>query len=285
MGYLPDYRYVALITGCSSGIGYATSLYLAEKGVRVFAGVRLREKIAFLDEEAAKKGVGHLFTPVELKVDSIDEVERVSQLVLEREKKALEGGAELILVNNAGFAVIGALEDLSLEAYERQFKTNFFGAVALTKAFVPFMRERGRGKIIQISSAFGRMAIPVVSAYAASKFALEGFSESLRYELYRFGVYVSLVEPGPVLSNFVENINYAENHESSPYRESYQKYQDLAELSSLVAQSPVEVAELIWKIVQDPNPKLRYPLGITSFAENLRRILPEAFIDELSRFF
>ncbi|MCS6983790.1 MAG: SDR family oxidoreductase [Leptospiraceae bacterium] len=285
MGYLPDYRYVVLITGCSSGIGFATSLLLAENGVRVFAGLRQREKIGMLDEEAAKRGIGHLLTPVELNVDSHADIERVVRLVIEREEKAWERGAEPILINNAGFAIIGALEDLSMEAYERQFRTNFFGPVALVKAIVPTMRQLRRGKIIQLSSAFGRLAIPVVSAYASSKFALEGFSESLRYELLRYNIYVSLVEPGPVLSNFVDNLEYAQNHESSLYREQYRKYQDLAEISALVAQSPAEIAHLIWKIIQEKTPRLRYPVGITNLAENLKRVLPETFIDELSRLF
>ena len=284
MTYQKDYKKIVLITGCSSGIGLDAAVFLATKGIRVYAGVRNLERIGLLDNAAGRDGVGHLLTPVKLDVDHNEEIDQVTRLIFEKERDAADAGAEFILVNNAGFAVIGAAEDITLEAYERQFRTNFFGAVALTKAFLPELRRRGRGKVIQISSTFGRIAAPVVSAYAASKFALEGFSESLRYEVIRHGIYISLVEPGPVISNLIDNINYAEGYESSPYREFYQKYQDLAEMSNLVASQPREISETILRIIESPKPSLRYPIGATAAAETLNRFIPEALVENFYKF-
>jgi NAD(P)-dependent dehydrogenase (short-subunit alcohol dehydrogenase family) len=172
-----------LVTGASSGIGEATASHLASLGFRVFAGVRKDE-----DAERLRERV----TPV--KLDVVDE-ESIATARREVEEAAPDGLAGL--VNNAGVSVSGPVEFIPLEELRRQLEVNVIGQVAVTQAFLPAIR-RARGRIVNVSSVGGRVALPLMSPYNASKFALEAVSDSLRREVRQFGVHVAVVEPGAI---------------------------------------------------------------------------------------
>ncbi|MCA9686542.1 MAG: SDR family oxidoreductase, partial [Myxococcales bacterium] len=184
-------RGVALITGSSSGFGLRTCVALAARGFRVFASMRSLERSEALRAALRDAGFGSESVEfVALDVTDADARAALVETILERE------GAVDVLVNNAGQLVAGFAEELDEAAMREQFETNFFAVAALTQALVPAMRERRHGRIINISSVAGRSALPAQAAYCASKFALEGWSESMRYELAPYNVFVALVEPG-----------------------------------------------------------------------------------------
>jgi NAD(P)-dependent dehydrogenase (short-subunit alcohol dehydrogenase family) len=169
-----------------------------------------------------------------------------------------------VLVNNAGYALAGALEDLSMDEIKAQFETNLFGAIRTMKAVLPTMREqRGGGTIVNVSSMGGRIAFPLGSAYHGTKFALEGVSESVRYETEPFGIKVVLIEPGVIASNFLRNAKLAQKtvEPSSPYAPMLQTYVKAATRTYDQATAPEEVAKVILKTVTIDNPDLRYVVG------------------------
>lgn len=175
-----------VITGASTGIGFATAVDLAHDGHQVFAGVRKSE-----DGEKLRQAHSSII-PVLLDVNNEAQVQNVVQVIREKMKTK-----KLALINNAGVAVPGPIEALPLSEFRRQFETNVFGLISVTQAFLPLLRET-QGRIVNISSIAGRVASPFLGAYAASKFAVEGLSDSLRREVSAFGVKVVLVEPGPI---------------------------------------------------------------------------------------
>jgi len=181
---------VALVTGASSGFGLHICLALAREGWRVIATMRNVQRSGELEHEARQAGVWPSIDCMPLDVTDRRAVERTVRDI------AARYGRIDALVNNAGFAVGGFIEDVPLEDWYRQMETNFFGTVAMTKAVLPVMRERRRGTIVNMSSVSGRMAFPGYAAYASSKFAVEGFTESLRLELKPLGIHAVLVEPG-----------------------------------------------------------------------------------------
>lgn len=262
-------RQVALVTGASSGFGLLTSVELARRGLRVFASMRDLGRRERLDRAAAEAKVELEFVALE-----VTSVASVAAAVGEVTAKA---GRIDVLVNNAGFGIGGFLEDLTLGEVREQFETNFFGALALTKAVVAGMRERRRGRIIQVSSIAGRVAIPGMSAYCASKFALEGLSEALRYELAPYGVQVVLVEPGTFRTDiFDRNRRMAARatDETSPYFAVTRRMEQMVD--KMVAKStadPADVAEVIADAATVEHPRLRYLVG-----EDARR---QAFLKSL----
>ena len=167
------------------------------------------------------------------------------------------------MVNNAGYGLGGALEDSSMDEIKSQFETNFFGAVRATKAVLPVMRRQGEGKIVNITSMGGRIAIPLSSAYHGSKFALEGLSESIQYELEPFGIKVILIEPGAVGSNFWKNIKIAKSSSDSdsPYSQFGNKILKAFKVMEQNVISPSVVAKTILDAVTSDNPQLRYVVG------------------------
>jgi NAD(P)-dependent dehydrogenase (short-subunit alcohol dehydrogenase family) len=184
-----------------------------------------------------------------------------------------------VLVNNAGYGIGGAIEDLTMAELREQFETNFFGLVALTKRVLPGMRERRRGRIINVSSINGRVAVPGLGAYCASKFAVEGFSESLRHELLRFGVFVSLVEPGTFRTAiFDRNRRVAgrAHDPSSPWYRFTRRMERLVDRRvEKSTADPRQVADVIAAIAVSPRPRLRYLVGRDARAEELlSRVLP-----------
>ncbi len=184
-------RRVALVTGCSSGIGEATALALAGAGLRVFASGRT---LAGVEHLRGKAGI----EPIELDVADDASIRKAVAAVFNA------AGRIDVLVNNAGFAIFGAVEDLGRSEFRRQFEVNVFGAMALCRAVLPTMRRQGDGYIVNISSLVGRVSTPLLGAYSASKFAIEALSDALRVEARPFGIKVVVVEPGMTRTRFQE---------------------------------------------------------------------------------
>ena len=175
-----------------------------------------------------------------------------------------ENGSVDVLVNNAGYSLFGSLEELSFEEIRGQFETNFFGVVRTCKAVIPTMRKQGSGTIIIIGSLGGRIGLlPFLTQYHASKFALEGFTESLRQELAEFGINVVLIEPGTIRTNFENNTKTAKNYkpESSPYASTVQKLFEGVQSITANSSHPRDVTEVVLKVVNTPNPNVRYHVG------------------------
>lgn len=248
---------VAIVTGSSSGIGFETSLTLARNGFHTYATMRNLngEKTKPLTEMAKNENLP--LQVIGLEIDNDKSVEDAINTIVE-ERKRID-----VLVNNAGYGLGGALEDSSMDEIKAQFETNFFGAVRATKAVLPVMRRQGAGKIVNITSMGGRIAIPLSSSYHGSKFALEGLSESIRYELEPFGIKVILIEPGAVGSNFWKNIKIAKSSSdsNSPYTQFGNKILKAYEQMEQNTISPSVVAKTILDAVTSNNPQLRYVVG------------------------
>lgn len=249
-------KQVAIITGCSSGIGYETSILLAKNGFKTYATMRNTDKGNKLKEIAEKENIDLQI----IKLDVTDDhsiKNAINEIVQETSRID-------VLVNNAGNNIAGAVEDLSIEEFKEQFETNFFGLIRVTKEVLPIMRKQRGGIIVNLSSIVGKIAIPLNSAYVSSKFAVEGFSESIRYELEDFGIKVILIEPGVIKSNFYENIKMSKNSltdPTSPYQPITQKIFE-AFLPMLQYAFPTKiVADVILEAVTSDNPEIRYTVG------------------------
>ena len=263
---------VAVVTGSSSGIGLLTTVELARNRYRVVATMRDVGRSGRLEEAAQKAGVRDRLDLRRLDVTEFDSiVPMVDQI-------ANDHGRIDVLVNNAGFSVAGFAEDLKVEEIRHQFETNFFGNVAMSKAVIPIMRRQRSGHIIQVASVGGRLGQPMLSAYCGSKFALEGFSESLRIETHSLGIRVTLVEPGAYDTDIWErNVKIGEKalDPSSPNKERSQRFSEFVKSSATHRRDAREVAQLIVRIANDPNPKLRYLIGVDAKIQVwLKRILP-----------
>lgn len=191
---------VAVVTGSSSGIGFETSLLLARNGFYTYATTRDPTKNNTIKEIANKENLPLEVLPLD--VDNDDSVRNTINKIFD-EKKKID-----ILVNNAGYGLFGAIEDISIQEAKKQFETNFFGAIRTIKEVLPSMREQKNGIIINITSIAGIVGIPAECIYASTKFALEGLSESISYELQPYGIKVILIEPGVINTNFVPNIKF-----------------------------------------------------------------------------
>lgn len=271
---------VALITGCSSGFGLLTAVELARRGFRVFATMRDLSRASRLDQELQRAGA----TAAKLQLDVTDS-DNVASTV---DQVTREAGAVDVLVNNAGFGIAGAVEDLTLDELRDQFETNFFGMVALTKQVLPSMRERRRGHIINVSSINGRLALPLLSAYCASKYAVEGFSEAMRLELRPYNVFVSLIEPGTFSTDiFGRNARMAarSRHLDSPYYDVTERAEAVTlEYVRRSSADPAAVARRIAQVAITRRPALRYIVGSDARAMSAAcRLLPYAVIETALR--
>ncbi len=251
-------RKVVLVTGASSGFGQAIAGLLAQRDFEVFGTSR------HPSESEPLPGVSML--PLDVRSD-----ESVRACV-----EAVVGptGRLDVLVNNAGYVQGGAIEEVTLEQAKAQFDTNFFGAVRMVKAVLPIMRKHGTGQIINISSVAGIIAAPFLGFYNASKFALEGYTESLRHELRPFNVGVSLVEPGFFKTNIARNRQYGAEPISDydPWR---RRGLSAIEQFENRGPGPAAVAECVLRIVESKSPGLRYRVGSDARRYiRLRRILP-----------
>jgi len=259
---------LALVTGSSSGFGLLTSIELAKAGFRVAATMRDLGRRGPLEQAAAAAGV-----KLEIRQLDVTDFDTVTGFV---GQVVGDFGRVDVLVNNAGFAVAGFAEDIRLEELRLQFETNFFGAVAMTKAVLPVMRRQRSGHIIQISSINGMHGAATVSSYSASKHALEGWSESLRFEVNALGIKVVLVEPGAFQTDIWTRgavMGREATKESSPNFQRSLRMRDT--VRKMRKADPIAVARLIVAIAQNPNPKMRYLAGRDARIQlAMKRILP-----------
>ena len=246
---------VALITGCSSGIGYETALMLGRNGFRTFATMRNTKKSDSLQEIIRKEGL-------DVSIQQLDVNDNAS---IENTINNIKNEANRIdvLINNAGFGLVGFFEDLTLDEIRDQFETNFFGVLNITKKIIPIMRLQKSGTIINISSGAGQVGFPGISAYVSTKFAIEGFSESLMYELLPYGIKVVIIEPGVIKTDFFRNCKVSEHSmkKNSTYSPSLDKFQRNIELMQEHATSPTDVAKVIIQVLGKSEPKQRYIVG------------------------
>ena len=245
---------VALVTGSSSGIGYETSLSLAREGYFTYATMRDLKKA-----EAIKKIAGNEDLPlkvIELDVDNEKSAKDAVKLIID-EKQRID-----VLVNNAGWGIWGTAEDVSIEEFREQFETNFFSVVRMIQKVAPVMRKQGTGDIVNISSIAGRIGFPVSTAYISSKFALEGLSESLRFELGQFGVNVIIIEPGVIKTNFFDSMKTAKKiDENDTYKVITEKVISGVKMMAEMGTPPEEVASVIIKSLKEEKPLPRYVVG------------------------
>ena len=251
-----------LITGASKGIGLTIAETLHAKGFNVYGTGRTPSS-------------GYAFKMLSLDVTSDESVQACVSKVL------AETGQLDVLINNAGYDLFGAAEETSLEETLAQLETNFVGAVRMTKAVLPHLRERKTGKIVQLSSIGGMLALPNNSAYAASKFALEGYSEALRYEMLPFNVFVSLVQPGNVKTESLETSIVQAAHSHAAYAgkptRTAEKIRDTGRTAGI---SKEAVAQVVTGILEHPRPRLRYPVGGQAvWIPKLKFVLPEAWFE------
>lgn len=267
-----------LVTGCSSGIGECVARGLHARGYQVFASVRNRDDCAALQQA----GIECLVLDY---ADSASIRSAVEQ-VLEK-----TGGRLYALFNNGAYGQPGACEDLSREALRQQFETNVFGWMELTNLVIPVMRAQGYGRIIQNSSILGFAAMSMRGAYNASKFAIEGFSDTLRLELAGTDIHVSLIEPGPVESRFRANAYRAfQQHidvESSVHRERYakmiQRFETIGNVQPFTL-PPEAVLKRVLHALESRQPKIRYPVTFPTYLFTwLRRVLSDRMLDRILR--
>lgn len=248
---------IAIVTGASSGFGLLTTLELAKAGFQVIATMRNNAKADELLKEANRLIIQSNLIIHELDVTSESSVESLAALI-----KSI--GRVDVLVNNAGYAGAGFVEEITMEEYRKQFDTNFFGVIAVTKTVIPFMRRQKRGKIINVSSISGKIAFPGLSPYVASKHALEGWSESLRLELSPFGIAVTLIEPGSYKTSIWttgKQVTTLSLQTDSPYFKYMKSIEDYISSGEGQFGNPKEVAKKIASIALDERPNLRYPIG------------------------
>ncbi len=248
-----------LITGASSGIGKATAEYFLSKGWNVAATMRSPEKIEDSALDAAM---------IYLRLDVTDPETIKSALSQTLEKF----GRIDVLVNNAGYGLTGAIESLSMEQIKRQYDTNVFGLIAVTQAVLPTMRSQRSGAIVNISSIGGRIGFPFISAYHSTKWAVEGFSESLRFELRPFGIEVKIIEPGGIRTDF--GTRSMEAVLKPPYDVMANRMLKMYEDRGNKLPGPEGVARTIFKAATDRSGKLRYPIHDWPYL-TMRQVLPD----------
>lgn len=262
---------IAVITGASSGFGLLTTLELAKKDYLVIATMRNINKQEDLISQATKLNLQQ-----NIKIQQLDVTDQNSihnfQLYLQ-EKSRVD-----LLINNAGYANGGFVEEIPVEEYRKQFETNLFGAISITQLVLPYMRVQKSGKIINISSISGQVGFPGLSPYVSSKYALEGWSESLRLEVKPFGIDVALIEPGSYNTNIWEvgkQLATNQSDTSSPYKEYMDKIQKHINSGSDTFGNPIEVANKIVEIAESRRTNLRYPIGKgVKFMIFSKKILP-----------
>ena len=267
-----------LITGCSSGIGYCVAHGLRERGYRVFATARRPESVEQLTAEGLES--------LQLDLDDSGSIRLAVEEILRR-----TGGQLYALFNNGAFGLPGAVEDLSRAAMRAQFETNFFGWLELTNLLLPVMRRQGYGRIIQNSSVLGFVTMPFRGAYNATKFAIEGLSDTLRLELAGTEIYVSLVEPGPILSRFRANALVALKKyidiENSVHGDRYQRV-----LERLTTEGPAvpftlppeAVLKKVIHALESNKPRARYYITLPTYLfAFLKRVLPTTALDKILR--
>ena len=243
-----------LVTGCSSGIEYATCLMFGRNNFATYGSVRDLSKAERIQEITNRE-------KLPLKIIRLD-VNEDESIRIGIQKIISESGRIDILINNAGYGMFGPIEEISIKEIKEQFETNFFGTIRLIKAIVPIMRKQRNGTIVNISSMVGRFGVPLNAAYVSSKFALEGLSESISFELEEFGIKVILVEPGVIQTDFFQNLKIKGNDTKSPYYKLMEKR--IAFLKTAMknsVSSSDQVANTILHAVKSGDPDMRYVIG------------------------
>ena len=261
---------LAIVTGSSSGFGLLTCVELVKAGFRVVASMRDLARRERLDQAAAAAEVSAKIDVRSLDITNFEAIRGFLESVVR------DYGRVDVLVNNAGFAVAGFAEDIQLEELRLQFETNFFGAVAMSRAVLPVMRRQRSGHIIQISSISGVHGALTVSSYAASKHALEGWSESLRLEVNSLGIKVVLVEPGAFETGIWTRGAVMGKDAATPTSPNFQRSLKMREaVGKMPKADPIAVARKIVEIALNPNPKMRYLVGRDAKIQlAMKRILP-----------
>ena len=244
---------VALVTGSSSGIGFETALALARENYFTYASMRNTGKAGKIQEIAKKENLN--LKVIELDVDKEDSIKSAVKKIQEQK------GRIDVLVNNAGYGLFGCIEDITMDELKAQFQTNFFGVVSLIQEIAPIMRKQGSGIIVNVSSVAGRIGFPGTPAYISSKFALEGLSECMRYELSPFGIKTIIIEPGVIQTNFFSSMKVAYGKPGSPYKEITEKVMNGVKMMAEMGTPPAEVARTIMKAIKTPEPLPRYVVG------------------------
>jgi len=267
-----------LITGCSTGIGYCSAILLKKRGHKVIATARKLSDVMRLSQEG--------FMALHLDLADSDSIQNAVKQAIE-----LTDGKIDALFNNGAFGQVGAVEDLSRDTLRNQFETNLFGTHELTNLLLPLMRKQGHGRIIYNSSVLGLVAMPYRGAYNASKFALEGLADTLRQELYGIPIYISLIEPGPILSNFRKNsyllfqnnIDYKKSIHKTAYDKMTARLQkkDAAVAFTLPTQT---VVKKVIHALESTRPKTRYYVTFPTYLfAILKYVLPTLWLDRLIR--
>lgn len=257
-----------LITGASTGIGRSTAILFAEKGWNVIATMRNPEKANFSSDKI------HVLP---LDVTNSDSIHTAIA-------KSLEFGKIDVLVNNAGYGLMGAFENCSPAQIQRQFDTNVFGLMEVTRALLPHFRESRSGMIINVASIGGKMSFPTYSLYNSTKWAVEGFSEGLQYELEQFNIRVKLIEPGPIKTDFYDRSPEIATSDLKVYDEYVNKIIPKMNQAGEKAPAPEVVAKTIYKAATDPSRRLRYPADPGAWtAVILRKLLPSHIFSTIIR--
>ena len=247
---------VALVTGSSSGMGFTTAVMLARAGIHTYASMRNLKKSKTITDLANKENLP--LQVIQLDVNDDKSVkDAIAKIVTEKERID-------VLVNNAGYGLFGSIEDVSIEEMKAQFETNFFGVMRVTQLVLPTMRKQKSGTIVNVSSVGGRISLPVLSAYNSTKFALEGLSESMSYELEPFGIKVIIIEPGVIRTNIMDSSIFAKKAQNpkSPYFSLIQKVErNFKSMMENKSSPPEEVAKVILGALTSKNPQLRYTVG------------------------
>jgi NAD(P)-dependent dehydrogenase (short-subunit alcohol dehydrogenase family) len=242
---------IVLVTGATSGIGKATALHLARAGHRVFAVGRRKAALEALESEAAGLALETLL----MDVTQADSIARAKAEIFERTGNY---GVDVV-VNNAGYGVGGPVEEVTDEAFRRQYETNVFGLMAVTRAFLPCMRARRYGRIINVSSVGGRVTVPMLGVYNSTKYAVESLSDALRVELAPFGVKVVIIEPGSIRTEFADvAMSSISSSQRSDYAGAIARAGAFRKLFDDSAVGPEHVARAIAKAIQSKRPAARY---------------------------
>jgi len=267
-----------LITGCSTGIGYSTAIALKKRGHNVIATARKSEDVSRLSQEG--------FSAIKLDLADSESIKQAVNQVI-----ALTGGRCDALFNNGAFGQPGAVEDLTRDVLRYQFETNLFGTHELTNLLIPVMRRQGHGRIIYNSSVLGLVAMRYRGAYNASKFALEGLADTLRLELHGTNIHISLIEPGPILSDFRKNSYalYKKNIDPthSFHKEAYEAMEARLQKEGAAVAFTLPAEAVVKKVIhalETKRPKMRYYVTFPTYIFAIfKRILPMSWLDGLLR--
>jgi NAD(P)-dependent dehydrogenase (short-subunit alcohol dehydrogenase family) len=270
---------VAVITGSSSGIGHEISLILARNGFTTYATMRNLQKGSDLKSIAEDEKLPLHFA--QLDVTDENSVKKAIKTIYD------EVGRIDILVNNAGYALSGAFEDLSIDEIKTQYETNVFGLIRTTQQVLPIMRKQKSGMIVNISSGVGRFGYPTGSAYVSTKFAVEGLSECMLYEVEPFGIKVILIEPGVIRTNFFNSSVLAKKSQdpNSPYAPLIKGMENSIGKMMKNGSTPQYVAQVVLDAITNENPKLRYLAGkdIEQLLEMKRKMSDEEFVNMMKQ--